>query len=179
MAYPLLTIDLDGIWRHLEASFTRYARLFTQAYSPVIPELRITIDRIHPHPLALNAGREIGPPGFFLDLSLPVSFPALVSFLIAGINEMTEIVAFTGLTIMVVLFLSFRYYKAQEELQPKWWYGMAAICMICHFLLAFLAYEKHPILAVMLFVATCGLSYVTCEMAVLHDRIQKRRGKRL
>ena len=94
---------------------------------------------------------------------------------------MIEIVAFTGFTIMVVLFLSSRYHKAREELQPGWWYGAAAICMVCHFLLAFLVYEEHPILAVMLFLATCGLSYVTCEMAVLHDRlhrIRKRRGKR-
>ena len=91
---------------------------------------------------------------------------------------MIEIVAFMGFTTMIVLFLSSRYHKEREELQPKWWYGMAAICMVCHFLLAFLVYEKHPILAVMLFVATCGLSYVTCRMAILHDRLQRKR-KRL
>ena len=40
---------------------------------------------------------------------------------------MIEIVAFTGFTIMVVLFLSSRYHNAKEELQPRWWYGVAGL----------------------------------------------------
>ena len=91
---------------------------------------------------------------------------------------MTEIVSLIGFTTIVVLFLSSRYHNARDELQPKWWYAVSAICIACHFILVFLIYEEYPIFAAILFVGTCGLSYVTCKMAILHDRIDRIR-KRL
>ena len=87
---------------------------------------------------------------------------------------MIQIVAFIGLTTASILLVSVLYHKARGEFQPKWWYGMAAICLVCHFILAFLFYEEHPIPAIVLFACACGLSYIACRIAIFHDRIQKR-----
>lgn len=87
---------------------------------------------------------------------------------------MIEIVSFIGFTTVVVLLLSIRYHNERDELQPKWWYATSAICIVCHCFLAVLIYEKFLILATLLFVGACGLSYITFKMAVLHDRTQRR-----
>ena len=87
---------------------------------------------------------------------------------------MIDIVAFVGFFTLVISTLSCRYQQARDELQPKWWYGVVAVCIVCHFIFAFLIYEEYPILAIMLFVSACALSYVICRMAISQDRIQKR-----
>ena len=87
---------------------------------------------------------------------------------------MVEIVALTGFVTVAVLFLSFRHHHAREDFQPKWWYGVAAICIVCHLALAFLIHKEFPILATVLVVCACGLSYITCKIAILEDKIQKR-----
>ena len=92
---------------------------------------------------------------------------------------MIQIVAFIGFATVVVLFLSARYHDAHDKLQPKWWYAVSAICIACHSFLAVLIYEEFLILSIILFVCASVLSYITCKMAILHDRIQKRRGKGL
>ena len=107
------------------------------------------------------------------------SLPALVLFLILVISIMIQILSAIGFSTAVLLFISFRYQKTRENLQPKWWYGLGAICIVCHFALALMIYEEFPIIAIPLVVCGCGLSYVICRMAVLEDRMQKRRGKRL
>lgn len=84
---------------------------------------------------------------------------------------MIEIVSLIGFTTMVVLVLSSRYYDVREELHPKWWYAVSAICMVYHFILAFLIYEEHPIIAILLFIVISGFSYTTCKMAILQDRL--------
>ena len=91
---------------------------------------------------------------------------------------MLQIVSFIGFSTIVALFLSSRYHNERDELQPKWWYAVSAICAVCHLIIAFLIYKEYPILAMILFLGTCGLSYVTCKMAILHDRIDRIR-KRL
>ena len=132
------------------------------------------IDKIHPNPLTLDSGREVG-----YHLFMTVSLPALVLFLILVISIMIQILSAIGFSTAVLLFISFRYQKTRENLQPKWWYGLGAICIVCHFALALMIYEEFPIIAIPLVVCGCGLSYVICRMAVLEDRMQKRRGKRL
>ena len=87
---------------------------------------------------------------------------------------MIQIVAFIGLVTFCILFLSSLYHNARGEFQPGWWYAVVAVCAVCQFIFAFLIREEHPILAIMLFAGTSGLSYVTCRMAILHDRIRKR-----
>lgn len=92
---------------------------------------------------------------------------------------MAEIVAFIAFITVIVLFVSALYHNARDELQPRWSYGVAAICAVCQLVLAFLLYEQHPILALILFAGASGLSYITFRLAILQDRIQKRRGKGL
>ena len=86
---------------------------------------------------------------------------------------MAEIVAFTGFITIIVLFLSFYYNNERDELQPKWWYAVSAICIVCHCFLAVLIYQEFPILTAILFVAAGVLSYITCRMAVLEDKIRR------
>ena len=92
----------------------------------------------------------------------------------SGSSIMIEIVALTGFVTVAVLLISFYHHHAREDFQPKWWYGVAAICIVCHFALAFLIHKEFPIVAIILVVCACGLSYVTCKIAVLEDRIRKR-----
>ena len=86
---------------------------------------------------------------------------------------MIHIVVFTALITLVISLLSSRYHRARGSLQPKWWYAVVTIGMVCQFIFAFLIYEEYPILAIILFVGACGLSYVTCKMAILHDRLDR------
>ena len=86
---------------------------------------------------------------------------------------MAEIVALAGCSTVVVLFFSLLYQNKREGLQPKWWYAVSAICIVCHCFLAVLIYEKFPILTAILFVAACLLSDITCKMAVLEDKIRR------
>ena len=88
---------------------------------------------------------------------------------------MAEIVAFIAFASVVVLFVSALYHNAQKTLQPTWSYGVAAICIVCQFVLAFLIYEQHPILALILFAGACALSYMKCKMAMLRDRMERKR----
>ena len=88
---------------------------------------------------------------------------------------MAEIVAFIAFATVVVLFISALYHHTQKTLQPKWAYGVAAICAVCQFVLAFLLYEQHPILALILFAGACALSYIICRMAMLRDRLERKR----
>ena len=91
---------------------------------------------------------------------------------------MIEIVASVGLVTFGMSLLSSRYHNARDGLQPKWWYALVAISMVCYFIVAFLIYEEYPILAIILFALTCGMSYLACKLAILHDKIDRIR-KRL
>ena len=86
---------------------------------------------------------------------------------------MIQILSAIGFSTVIVLFLSMRYYNDREELYPKWWYGLGAICIVCHFALALMIYEEHLIFAIFAFVGACGLAYITCRIAVIEDRLRR------
>ena len=86
---------------------------------------------------------------------------------------MIQILSAIGFSTVIVLFLSMRYYNDREELYPKWWYAVSAICIVGHFALAFLIYEEHLIFAIFAFVGACGLAFLTYKIAVIEDRLRR------
>ena len=86
---------------------------------------------------------------------------------------MFEFVVFIGCGSVVVLLISFRYQKTREKLQPNWWYALSAICIVSHLAFIWLIHEEFPIIAIILFVCVCVLSYITCKIAVIEDRLRR------
>ena len=86
---------------------------------------------------------------------------------------MIQILSLIGFTTVAVLLISFYHHHAREDFQPKWWYGLGAICIVCHFALALMIYGDFLIIAILLVVCGCGLSLVIFRMAVVEDRIRR------